>query len=104
MEFATHADPLHETPGGGVVEEAGRGDPAHAGVAHVVMHFTPPFLHHYTVLVTIRDNVGIAIRKPDYSPTSVFWYTADGHFVRKYADWQALRYDNCLAKHKHNCR
>ena len=54
--------------------------------------------------VTIRDNVGIAIRKPDYSPTSVFWYTADGHFVRKYVDWQALRYDNCLAKHKHNCR
>ena len=74
------------------------------GVARVVMHFTPPFLHHYTAQMTIHDNIGIAIRKPAYSPTSVYLYSADRRLVRKYIDWQALRYDTCLAKHQRNCQ
>ena len=73
------------------------------GVARVVMHFTPPFLHHYTVSMVIHANVGIVVRKADYAPTTVSWYAADGHLMRKYVDWAALRYDNCLAKHKRKC-
>jgi hypothetical protein len=72
-------------------------------VARVVMHFTPPFLHHYTVAMTIHDNVGIAVRNPDYFPTTVKWYAADGHLLRTFVDRQDLRYENCLAKHRRNC-
>jgi hypothetical protein len=70
------------------------------GVARVVMHFTPPFLHRYTVTTSIQDNVGIAILKPDYTPTSVRWYSANGTLLRTYIDRQDLNYDTCLAHHK----
>ena len=73
------------------------------GVARVVMHFTPPFLHHYTVTMMIQHNIGVAVRKPDYTPTTVYWYAADGHLIKTFIDRKALRYDNCLAKHEKNC-
>ena len=73
------------------------------GVARVVMDFTPPFLHHYSVTMTIHDNVGIAVRRPDYAPTSVAWYDNAGHLIKTYTDRPALQYDDCLAQHKKNC-
>jgi hypothetical protein len=73
------------------------------GVARVVMHFTPPFLHHYTATVMIHDNVGIAVRKPDYTPTTVSWHGANGQLIKTFVDRSALRYDNCLAAHKKRC-
>ncbi|HEU5392199.1 MAG TPA: hypothetical protein VFV73_40550 [Streptosporangiaceae bacterium] len=36
MQFAAHADALHEAPGGVVTEEAVRGDPVHAEVLEAV--------------------------------------------------------------------
>ncbi|MGO9971614.1 MAG: hypothetical protein ACLP01_02040 [Solirubrobacteraceae bacterium] len=73
------------------------------GVATVRMQFTPPFLHHYTVQVPIHDNIGIAVRKPDYTPTIVSWYAADGRLIRTFVDRPMLRYDNCLATHATDC-
>lgn len=74
------------------------------GVTRVVMQFTPPFLHHYTVTMTIHENIGIAVRKPDYTPTTVSWYASDGHRIKTFVDRETLRYDNCLAKHQKDCR
>jgi hypothetical protein len=73
------------------------------GVARVVMHFTPPFLHHYTATATIHDNIGIIVRRPDYTPTIVSWYAADGHLIRTFVDRRDLRYEQCLAKHLKRC-
>jgi hypothetical protein len=73
------------------------------GVARVVMHFTPPFLHHYTATATIHDNVGIIVRKPDYTPTTVSWYAADGHLIHTFVDHRDLRYEQCLARHQKDC-
>ena len=73
------------------------------GVAKVVMHFTPPFLHHYSATAPIHDNVGIVVRRPDYTPTSVSWYAADGHLIRTFVDKHDLRLDKCLAAHRKNC-
>lgn len=73
------------------------------GVARVVMHFTPPFLHHYTATTAIHDNIGIVVRKPDYTPTTVSWYAADGHLIHTFVDHKDLRYEQCLAKHHTNC-
>jgi hypothetical protein len=92
------ADPGLDVPGGWLQATV-----VPDGVARVVMRFTPPFLHHYTVAMTIRDNVGIAVRNPDYFPTTVKWYAPNGHLIRTFVDRQDLRYENCLAKHKRNC-
>jgi hypothetical protein len=73
------------------------------GVAKVVMHFTPPFLHHYSATAVIQDNVGTVVRRPDYTPTTVSWYAADGHLMRTFVDKKDLRIDNCLAAHRKNC-
>jgi hypothetical protein len=73
------------------------------GVAKVVMHFTPPFLHHYSATAPIHDNIGIVVRRPDYTPTSVSWYDAAGRLIRTFVDRKDLRYDNCLAQHRKNC-
>jgi hypothetical protein len=73
------------------------------GVAKVIMHFTPPFLHHYSATATIHDNIGIVVRRPDYTPTSISWYAADGHLIRTFVDRHDLRLDNCLAAHRKNC-
>lgn len=73
------------------------------GVAKVVMHFTPPFLHHYSATAVIRDNIGVVVRRPDYIPTTVSWYAADGHLIHTYVDKHDLRYDECLAAHRKNC-
>jgi hypothetical protein len=73
------------------------------GVTRVVMHFTPPFLHSYSATVAIRDNVGLIVRRPDYTPTSVSWYAADGHLIRTFVDRQAIRLENCLKAHRKNC-
>lgn len=73
------------------------------GVAKVVMHFTPPFLHHYSATAVIHDNVGIVVRRPDYTPTTVSWYAADGHLIRTFVDKRDLRYETCLAHHRKNC-
>jgi hypothetical protein len=73
------------------------------GVARVVMHFTPPFLHHYSATATIQDNIGIVVRKAGDTPTTVEWYAANGHLIRTFVDRQAIREDNCLAKHEKNC-
>ena len=73
------------------------------GVARVVMHFTPPFLHHYTATATIHDNVGIIVRKPDYTPTTVSWYAVDGHLIHTFVDHRDLRYEQCLARHQKDC-
>jgi hypothetical protein len=73
------------------------------GVTKVVMEFTPPFLHHYSNTVQIRSNVGIVVRRPDYIPTTVLWYGANGRLMKKFVDRQELAYDNCLAAHKKSC-
>jgi hypothetical protein len=73
------------------------------GVARVVMHFTPPFLHHYTAAAAIHNNIGIIVRKPDYTPTTVSWYAANGHLIHTFVDHKDLRYEQCLAKHHTNC-
>jgi hypothetical protein len=73
------------------------------GVAKVVMHFTPPFLHHYSATALIHDNIGIVVRRPDYFPTSVSWYAADGHLIRTFVDKKDLQLDNCLRAHRKNC-
>jgi hypothetical protein len=73
------------------------------GVSRVVMEFTPPFLHHYTAAVQIQSNVGIVVRRPDYTPTTVLWYDASGRLIKKFVDHQQLDYDNCLAAHKKRC-
>jgi hypothetical protein len=73
------------------------------GVAKVIMHFTPPFLHHYSAAVVIHHNIGIVVRRPDYTPTSVSWYAADGHLIRTFVDAHDQRVDNCLAAHRKNC-
>jgi hypothetical protein len=74
------------------------------GVSRVVMHFTPPFLHHYTATATVQDNVAIIVRKPDYTPTTVSWYAADGHLIHTFVNQQAIQYDQCLAQHRQNCQ
>lgn len=73
------------------------------GVARVVMHFTPPFLHHYTATATIQNNIGIVVRKPDYTPTIVSWYAADGHLIHTFVNHRDLRYDQCLSRHRRRC-
>ena len=74
------------------------------GVAKVVMRFTPPFLHHSSATATIQDNIGIVVRRPDYSPTTVSWYAADGHLIRTFVDRKGLGLDSCLAAHRENCQ
>ena len=73
------------------------------GVTRVVMKFTPPFLHHYSNAVAIRSNVGIVVRRPDYTPTTVLWYGANGKLLRKFVDRKQIAADNCLAAHKKTC-
>jgi hypothetical protein len=73
------------------------------GVNKVVMEFTPPFLHHYSNTVQIQSNVGIVVRRPDATPTTVLWYGANGRLIKKFVDHQQLGYDNCLAAHKKSC-
>jgi hypothetical protein len=73
------------------------------GVTRVVMKFTPPFLHHYSNTVTIQSNVGIVVRRPDYPPTTVIWYGADGHLIKKFVFRKEVSYDNCLRAHKKLC-
>lgn len=73
------------------------------GVAKVVMQFTPPFLHHYTATASVHDNVAVVVRDPDYTPTTVRWYAADGHLLHTYVDRADLRYENCLAQHRKRC-
>ena len=73
------------------------------GVTRVVMKFTPPFLHHYSNTVTIQSSVGIVVRRPDYSPTTVIWYGADGHPIKKFVFGKEISYDNCLRAHKKLC-
>jgi hypothetical protein len=73
------------------------------GVSRVVMEFTPPFLHHYSNTIQIRSNVGIVVRRPDYTPTTVLWYAASGRLIKKFVDQQQLDYDNCLAAHEKTC-
>jgi hypothetical protein len=73
------------------------------GVAKVVMHFTPPFLHHYSATAAIHHNIGIVVRRPDYMPTTVSWYAADGHLIRTFVDTRDRRLDSCLAHHRKNC-
>ncbi len=73
------------------------------GVAKVVMHFTPPFLHHDSATTTIHDNIGMVVRRPDYAPTSVSWYAADGHLIHTFVNKQDLRYATCLAHHRKSC-
>jgi hypothetical protein len=73
------------------------------GISRVVMEFTPPFLHHYSAAVEIRSNVGVVVRRPDYTPTTVLWYDASGRLTKKFVDHQQLKLDNCLAAHKKTC-
>ena len=73
------------------------------GVAKVVMHFTPPFLRHYSATATVHDNVGIVVRRVSYSPTTVSWYDSAGHLTHTYVDKANLRYENCLAHHRKSC-
>ena len=73
------------------------------GVARVVMHFTPPFIHHYTATATIHDNIGVIVRNPDYTPTTVSWYAAGGRLIRRFVNESEIRYDNCLAHHRKDC-
>jgi hypothetical protein len=56
------------------------------GIAAVYMHFTPPFLHPYSAWLPIHDNIGIAVRKPDYTPTTVSWYAAGGRLLRTFTN------------------
>jgi hypothetical protein len=71
------------------------------GVSRVVMKFTPPFLHHYTNSVAISSNVGIVVRNPPYTPTTVLWYGPSGTLIKRFVDRQTLAYENCL--HAHDC-
>ena len=73
------------------------------GVSKVIMKFTPPFLHHYNNTVQVRSNVAIVVRRPDYIPTTVLWYGANGQLIKKFVDHRQLAYDNCLAAHKKSC-
>lgn len=73
------------------------------GVSKVVMKFTPPFLHHHTNTVQIQSNVGIVVRRPAYTPTTVLWYGANGRLIKKFVDRKQIAYDNCLAAHKKGC-
>lgn len=73
------------------------------GVSRVVMKFTPPFLHHYSNTVQIQSNVGIVVRKPDYTPTTVIEYAADGKVLKRFVYRKEIATDNCLAHHRKNC-
>ena len=73
------------------------------GVTRAVMKFTPPFLHHYSNTVTIQSNVGIVVRRPDYSPTTVAWYGANGHLIKRFVFHKEISDDNCLHAHKKLC-
>jgi len=73
------------------------------GVARVVMHFTPPFLHHYTATASIHDNIGVIVRNPDYTPTTVSWYAASGRLIRTFVNKREIRTDQCLAHHRKHC-
>ena len=73
------------------------------GVARVVMRFTPPFLHHYSNTVQIHSNVGIVVRRPDYMPTTIIWYAADGHLIKRFVFRKDIALDNCLAHHRKDC-
>ena len=73
------------------------------GVSKVVMKFTPPFLHHYINTVQVRSNVAIVVRRPDYTPTTILWYGANGRLIKKFVDHRQLAEDNCLAAHKKSC-
>lgn len=72
-------------------------------VARVVMKFTPPFLHHYSNTVTIESNVGIVVRRPSYTPTTVVWYGADGQVIKTFVFHREIAYGNCLREHKQHC-
>lgn len=73
------------------------------GVSKVVMKFTPPFLHHYNNTVQVKSNAAIVVRRPDYTPTTVLWYGANGQLIKKFVDHQQLAQDDCLAAHKKSC-
>lgn len=73
------------------------------GVSKVVMKFTPPFLHHYSNAVQIQSNVGIVVRRPPYTPTTVLWYGANGRLIKKFVDHGQIAEDKCLAAHKKTC-
>ena len=49
------------------------------------------------------DPIAVIVRKPDYMPTTVSRYTADGHLRHTYVDRRALRSEQCLAKHRSDC-
>jgi len=73
------------------------------GVARVVMHFTPPFIHHYTATAMIHDNIAVIVRKGGYMPTTVSWYAPNGHLIRRFVNKSEIRYDECLAHHRKHC-
>lgn len=54
------------------------------GVARVVMDFTPPNLHPYTNSIVIHRNVGLVVRRPPYSPTTVLWYGKSGRLLKTF--------------------
>jgi hypothetical protein len=43
------------------------------------------------------------VRRPDYTPTTVLWYGADGRLIKKFVDHRQLAEDKCLAAHKKTC-
>jgi hypothetical protein len=73
------------------------------GVATVTMQFTPPFNRHYVRTVSVHGNTGLAFPLPAYTPTTTIWYGVDGRRLRTFVNKVALKYDQCLAKHHHNC-
>jgi hypothetical protein len=73
------------------------------GVTKVLMKFTPPFLHRYSNTVQIRSNVGIVVRRPPYTPTTVVWYGASGQVIKKFVFRREIAQDNCLAHHRKTC-
>ena len=48
-------------------------------------------------------HVGIVVRNPDYTPTTVIWYGANGRIIKRFVDHKAIAQDRCLAAHKKNC-
>jgi hypothetical protein len=73
------------------------------GVARVYMHFTPPFSHHYSVTEAIHNNVGIAVDRPGFAPTTIIWYDRAGRRIKTIVHRREIEYDNCLAHHRPNC-
>lgn len=73
------------------------------GVSRVLMKFTPPFLHHYTNTVATPSNVGIVVRNPPYTPTTVIWYGPTGKVIKRFVYGREIATDRCLAEHKKTC-